>query len=171
MTVPAMCRVCNATFLDQFEVAGQLRVCPACRDKGVAALQAIQPGGDTSLTSGATSRAQWESAGPGQLGKLFALNAGIDLNEESKSEVQDLVAAHGEWRTALPEVPSAYQPSGALPASALISMTLGAGVGATLATLVELVAGSLARVVIFLLIALAAMLPFFFFKSCWACWE
>ncbi len=86
MTVPAMCRVCNATFLDQFDVAGQLRVCPACREKGAATVQAIQPGGDTTLTSTLPTEAQRELAGPGQLGKLYAFSRGIDLNEASEQQ-------------------------------------------------------------------------------------
>jgi len=35
-----------------------------------------------------------------------------------------------EWQGEMPKVPSAYQPSGALPASALLSLTVGAFVGA-----------------------------------------
>jgi hypothetical protein len=101
-----------------------------------------------------------ESMGPAWLGKLYALRHGIDLNEASKQPMPFPIAALGEWRTAMPEVPSAYRPSGALPVSALTSMTLGAGVGTGLTTLVVLAGGSLALVVIFLLMALMAIVHY-----------
>src|SRR5437763_13050 len=141
MTAQVVCRVCNTTFLGQPDVVGQPLVCPACREKGAAALQAIQRGEDATLTNTLPPEVELESAGPAWLGKLYALSAGIDLNEASEQEVPNSMAAtrlHEEWRTAMPEVPSAYQPSGSLPVAALPAMTLGACAGAGLAALVEL---------------------------------
>jgi hypothetical protein len=54
----------------------------------------------------------------------------------------DLVAATllEEWKATLPVVPSAYQPSGRLPISALIALTVGAGFGVLLSVVADLVA-------------------------------
>jgi hypothetical protein len=73
-----------------------------------------------------------ESAGPQLLGQLFAQEEGIDLNERSPRRVPHESEAKkqlGQWRLEMPAVKSAYRPSGALPAGAVMFLLLGSVVG------------------------------------------
>jgi hypothetical protein len=69
---------------------------------------------------------------PQGMGQRFAREEGIDLDERfvravaNESEANALL---GKWRLEMPAVPSAYEPSGALPASAVLFLLLGSGVG------------------------------------------
>jgi hypothetical protein len=73
------------------------------------------------------------SAAEPVLSRQSARPAPTDRHEEFDGQVVNAAAAErllAAWKKELPEVPSAYQPSGALPVSALLSMGLGAVFGA-----------------------------------------
>jgi hypothetical protein len=81
------------------------------------------------------------------LGSAYAEHIAVDLNDAPEPEVANETAAAKrllEWQVAMPAVPSAYRPSGALPVRALIALTAGAGLGVVLSTPVNLVATALA---------------------------
>jgi hypothetical protein len=65
---------------------------------------------------------------PEQIGQQFACEEGIDLNETFGGTVPSQMQADG-LRTEMPEVASAYQPSGALPTTALPLLLIGSVVG------------------------------------------
>jgi hypothetical protein len=75
-------------------------------------------------------------------GRAFAERAGIDLDEFHQIPVLSEEEAKGrldEWHEAMPEVPSAYQPSGKMPGQALAAMLISvpfAGLGGGLAFVV-----------------------------------
>jgi hypothetical protein len=66
------------------------------------------------------------------MGQLFAREEGIDLNERFVRTVADESEASAQlikWRSEMPAVTSAYEPSGALPASAVLFLLLGSVAG------------------------------------------
>jgi hypothetical protein len=69
-----------------------------------------------------------ESSDPQRLAQLFAQEEGIDLNERFGEAVPSQKQVDA-LRMEMPEVESAYQPSGALPASAVLLLLLGSVVG------------------------------------------
>jgi hypothetical protein len=94
---------------------------------------------------------------PARAGRRFARAAGIDPDEPAEQEVMDEGDADRQRqirKAKLPEVSSAYRPSGALPAGALGSLALGALLGAPAALLAEAVAGAVAGAVLGLLYVL-----------------
>jgi hypothetical protein len=67
-----------------------------------------------------------------ELADAFAHRHGVDLLETVPAEVANAKAAAAQLevvRQALPAVPSAYRPSGALPLTAMLALTFGAAVG------------------------------------------
>ena len=82
-------------------------------------------------------------SGPAHLGHLFARDEGIDLNEAFNGRVADRSEAEtrlAQWRREMPEVPSSYTPSGALPARALGRMLAGSLLGGVVGFLAGLAA-------------------------------
>ncbi len=81
---------------------------------------------------------------------------------------EEALAACARWKQFLPVVPSAYQPSGIVPAEAwpllLLGAALGAGAGALAGTLVFAVAGGLTAVPVGLLVAIVEgrVIPIYF---------
>jgi hypothetical protein len=85
------------------------------------------------------------SSGPQRMGQLFAREEGIDLDEKFVRTVANEYEANaqlGKWRLELPAVPSAYEPSGALPASAVLFLLLGSVVGCVAGFFAAAVIGS-----------------------------
>jgi hypothetical protein len=81
----------------------------------------------------------------------------FDVDERFTPEVPDEATAEARkkrWKSAMPEVASAYQPSGALPMSAVMLMAAGVGVGIGTGVLAETIVGAIAAVVIALLVFL-----------------
>jgi hypothetical protein len=79
------------------------------------------------------------------VGQQFAREEGIDLNEKfvrKVANVSEATAQLGKWRLELPAVPSAYVPSGALPASAVVFLLLGSVVGCVAGLFAGTVVGS-----------------------------
>jgi hypothetical protein len=147
------CRLCGTTFLDEPEVVG-LSACPACSQRITAAPPANRPTADNTFTGRLSTNAKVGPSALARPGGAYESHVGVDLDEASEPEVESASAAARlllEWKVALPAVPSAYQPSGALPVLALIAMTMGAGLGVALSTMADLVAGviALAGVVLF----------------------
>lgn len=74
-----------------------------------------------------------------EVADAFAHKHGVDLLETVPTEVADSKAAGAQLealKQALPAVPSAYRPSGALPLAAVIVLTVGAAVGVVVGLLV-----------------------------------
>jgi hypothetical protein len=97
-----------------------------------------------------------ESDGPRRLGQLFAHEEGIDLNERLAGRVATEKEATGqlrEWQQEIPEVKSAYQPSGALSAGAVLFLLLGSLLSGVAGLVAIALLGSVT-------VALAAVLPF-----------
>src|SRR5579859_5417545 len=63
-----------------------------------------------------------------------------DPNMKSKEAAESCLS---RWQSDMPQAESAYQPSGQVPAPALLAMALGAGLGIVGATLVALGVGAL----------------------------
>jgi hypothetical protein len=66
-------------------------------------------------------------------GLAFTRGAGIDVGEAHDPAVGSLAEAEGRlllWKEALPEVESAYRPSGRLPGAAVLALTAGMALGA-----------------------------------------
>jgi hypothetical protein len=79
------------------------------------------------------------------MGQLFAWEEGIDLDERFVRTVANVYEANaqiGKWRLEMPAVPSAYEPSGALPASAVLFLLLGSVVGCVAGFFAAAVIGS-----------------------------
>ena len=73
-----------------------------------------------------------DSGGPLRMAQLFAREGGIDLDERFVRTVANECEANAQldkWRLEMPAVPFAYEPSGALPASAVLFLLLGSVVG------------------------------------------
>jgi hypothetical protein len=86
-----------------------------------------------------------ESCGPQQLGQMFAPKDGIDLNERFEQRVTSESEATKQlrkWQWEMPEVQSAYQPSGALPKSAVMCLLLGSVVGCVAGLFAGVLVGS-----------------------------
>ena len=168
MTAQRICRVCNTAFLDPPEDAGRELVCPACRQHVSAAAPDIRPGAGHAIRDALPAGEQLDSESLERAGRFYALGAGIDLHESSEPEVMsaaDATSRLRECQAAMPTVPSAYQPSGALPAPALIAMTLGAVVGVVLAALTVTSTGIVAFVAIRILIAIASAVPYLIVRA------
>jgi hypothetical protein len=89
--------------------------------------------------------AEGDSCGPLRIGQLFAREEGIDLDERFVRTVANESTANaqlGKWRLEMPAVPSAYEPSGALPASAVLFLLLGSVVGCVAGFFAAAVIGS-----------------------------
>jgi hypothetical protein len=79
-------------------------------------------------------------------GRDFAERQGIDVDEEHFESVSGQKSAEhqlADWKEDMPEVPSAYQPSGKLPFGAIASMVIGSLVGAVGSALAFLVVGAI----------------------------
>jgi hypothetical protein len=79
------------------------------------------------------------------MGQLFAREEGLDLDEKFVRTVANESEANAEldkWRSEMPAVPSAYEPSGALPASAVLFLLLGSVVGCVAGFFAAAVIGS-----------------------------
>ncbi len=71
---------------------------------------------------------------------------GFDPSEQHDPQMQNKGAADAclvRWRSDMPEMPSAYRPSGRVPAQAVVAMTLGALIGTIGATLTAVGIGAL----------------------------
>jgi hypothetical protein len=151
-----ICHMCGKTFPGERHLVGP-PVCLECRQRVTATLPGYDRTTDNTFTAGLPIKMEAELAGPAQLGEMYALYAGLDLHGVSEPNVEDASVATQlmqQWQAALPAVPSAYQPSGAVPPSALITMALGTGLGVVLSALAQLVTGAVALAVIALLRAL-----------------
>jgi len=130
-----ICRICRKQFLGQEHPVGQSS-CPECRQRVTGSLPGNQFPTDNTITDRLPIRVNVELAESARLGDVYARNAGLDPNEAFEPQVEGGSFATWllqEWKATLPAVPSAYQTSGVLPTSALLVMTLGAGIGMVLA--------------------------------------
>jgi predicted Zn finger-like uncharacterized protein len=94
-------------------------------------------------------------------GRAYAQAAGIDLDEYHSEGVLDSKQADLlllEWKQHLPPVKSAYQPSGILPAAAVVWMTLGAMLGAPAGLLAGTIAGAITALILAILGGIIALL-------------
>jgi hypothetical protein len=85
-----------------------------------------------------SERVWQDRARAAEVADAFAHKHGVDLLETLPAEVADSKAAGAQLealKQALPAVPSAYRPSGALPLRAVVVLTFGAAVGAAVGLL------------------------------------
>jgi hypothetical protein len=124
------CPVCRKPFECDLGPSGREAVCPCCR-ASVSVSSVL-------LTDAAASR-------PERVDQQFAFEEGIDLNERFVRTVANESEAEGQllkWQCEMPAVPSAYEPSGALPASAVLFLLLGSVVGCVAGLFAGAVIGS-----------------------------
>lgn len=92
-------------------------------------------------------------------GQRFALQAGIDLNDEMRAEVPDKQSGEvliNSLKQEMPETPSAYRPSGKTSSLAVLCLLSGAVGGAPLGALVGAVAAAVGGLILAVLWAGAA---------------
>jgi hypothetical protein len=85
-------------------------------------------------------------------GLAFADRAGIDLDEAHEPKVADKSEAKRllqRWQEDMPEVASAYQPSGRLPSAAVLCLTVGVPLGSLGGALLWLVVAALTTALLF----------------------
>jgi MFS family permease len=103
------------------------------------------------------SRPKKEASRPSAAANRLLEEHGIDLHERHHQGVGSEAEAKQEleaWKQELPEVPSAYQPSGVLPTMALIFMLVGAVLGAPAGALAGTIVAAIGGVVTGLLVLL-----------------
>jgi hypothetical protein len=132
--------------------AGRALVCPMCQQSFTPAVEEealpiAQPENVTADPPRDEPRLTTTPARPagGSAGRAFAEREGIDLDEEHLESVSGKNSAErqlSDWRESMPEVPSAYVPSGRLPVGGVIALGVGSLVGALGSALAFLVVGA-----------------------------
>jgi hypothetical protein len=120
------------------DISGEAARCPHCshpisRDNETTPLYAISevpfpPPKVSNKSTNVTAVAGASQPAASHIGQQFACEEGIDLNETFGDAVPSQRQVDA-LRKETPEVESAYQPSGALPATALLLLLLGSVVG------------------------------------------
>jgi len=138
---------------------------PLAKDAILAVLPASpQPVGDVLPVNA-------EPSGPSRTAYLFAREQGIDPDEVFERQVEDEAMATRflqHWKEEIPAVPSAYQPSGVLPAKALLLMIVGSVVGVGAGLLAGGLVATLGGTLVVLVGYLIALMVFCGFIWCFA---
>jgi hypothetical protein len=144
MLQTVQCPHCGRKLAIDSQHAGKAVVCPMCKESFTPPAEDVLPIASPEADEGIQRN---EPARPGPVistfsGRDFADRVGIDPTEQHEEQVPGKTQAKrrlDEWHEEMPEVPSAYQPSGKMPTGGLIALIFGSvvgGIGGALAFLV-----------------------------------
>lgn len=161
------CPACGVVVQCDPGPSGKRVACPACQK-----VFSVRPPSEAVTATPVPRReeeildvlpADAEPSGPTRAAHLFARQEGIDPHETFDRRVADEAEADtllNEWRQEMPEASSAYQPSGALPAGALMLMVAGSVVGAVAGLLAGGAVAAVGGALIALIAYLVALMAF-----------
>src|SRR5262245_47509811 len=144
MPFQIQCPECGKLLKVPDEARGKKLRCPACKNP-------FQLPAETPISKPEPKRAVTPAPArkPQASARDYADAQEIDLDEHHRESVSDAAYADRllkDWKRTLPEVKSTYQPSGKLPAAAVLWMCLGAGLGAPAGVLAAVLVGGLTGV-------------------------
>ncbi len=167
MAITVTCPACNTSLQCGPQHLGKQVACPSCKTRFALPPPLPDAGSAPQRLPSAVSAGRLpaiptaaEAESPG---RHFARRMGLNLDEWYDPVVGSAADAdwvEKQWREELPAVPSAYQPSGALPASALLTLVLGTAAGVLVGTLAGLVVAAGVGVVVGLLGLLVGLMFF-----------
>jgi hypothetical protein len=153
MLQTVQCAHCGRKLAIDPKHVGTSVVCPLCKQSFTPpaepeALPVAQPEHETAGIQRDEPRLRQARPAepPASPGRDFADRHGIDVDEEHFESVSGKKSAEqqlADWKEDMPEVPSAYQPSGKLPVGAVVSMLLGSLAGAVGSALAFLIVGAI----------------------------
>jgi hypothetical protein len=153
MLQTVQCAHCGRKLAIDPKHVGTSVVCPLCKQSFTPpaepeALPVAQPEHETAGIQRDEPRLRQArpAAPPASPGRDFADRCGIDVDEEHFESVSGKKSAEqqlADWQEDMPEVPSAYQPSGKLPFGAVVSMLLGSLAGAVGSALAFMIVGAI----------------------------
>jgi hypothetical protein len=158
------CPHCGKTLKADTKFAGKKATCPGCKqpfvlqappeavpgDPGAYGVEAEPPPRGSARVPtdepAAPTPTRPRAGRPSDAGSRPADPDAIDVHEKHRPAVADAAEASRElalWKEELPQVPSAYQPSGKMPAAAVVFMLIGSALGAPAGALAGALVGAI----------------------------